>query len=127
MIDRPIATDFRRENDPAFRDLLHQAWRTIEEKIIGMGVPQGAAVQTMVTVAAEEFARAYGPDLAAEYFGAISSAFRRHTARWDELEELAREEIPLARTPSFPRRWRLPRMPWRASADERRPNRTGLA
>src|SRR3954468_8234815 len=97
-------------NDPDIRDLLHQAWRAIEGKIIGMGVTRGAAVQTMVTVAAEEFAAMYGPDLAAEYFGAISSAFRRHTARWDELEEIARNEMPLLPPRSYLRRLRLPRV-----------------
>jgi hypothetical protein len=100
----------RSSTDPEIRDLLHQAWRAIEGKIIGMGVPQGAAVQTMVTVAAEEFAGIYGSDLAAEYFGAISSAFRRHTARWDELEEIARDEMPLLPPRSYLRRLRLPRV-----------------
>ena len=97
-------------NDPDIRDLLHQAWRAIEGKIIDMGITQGAAVQTMVTVAAEEFVRMYGPDLAAEYFGAISSAFRRHTARWEELEEIARDEMPLLPPRSYLRRFRLPRV-----------------
>jgi len=101
--------DSRTWNDPEIRDLLHQCWRAIQGKIIGLGVPQGPVVQTMATVAAEEFARIFGPHLAAEYFDAISSAFGKQTARWGELEEIALNELPLLPPRSFLRRVRRPR------------------
>jgi hypothetical protein len=92
---------------PEVRDRLHEAWRSVASRIVAAGMPRGATMQTMVTIAAEEFARTYGPDLAAEYFAAISSAFRNPVSGWKGMADS--EAAVLARLRSRRSAWHLPR------------------
>jgi hypothetical protein len=99
----------RVEDTAVVRDLLHNAWRSVEHRIVAAGIPQGATVQTMVTIAAEEFSRVYGPDLAAAYFGAISSAFRQHAAE-GRGSTTAETELPASGTRRSVWSWRVPKL-----------------
>jgi hypothetical protein len=100
----------RVEDTSVVRDALHEAWRKLEEKIVAAGIPEEATVQTMVTIAAEEFARVYGPDLAAEYLDAISCALHQHARDREGPTEPGGAELPLSRTRRPRWSWRPPRL-----------------
>jgi hypothetical protein len=98
------------EDTSAVRHALHDAWRKLEKKIVATGIPEGAAVQTMVTIAAEEFARVHGPALAAEYFGAISSVFNNHAAQREDGSKAEPTALPRSEMRKPRWRWHLPRL-----------------
>jgi hypothetical protein len=98
------------EDTSAVRNALHEAWRRLEKKIVAAGIPEGAAVQTMATIAAEEFARVHGPALAAEYFAAISAAFTNQAAQREEQSEAEPTALPRSEIRESWGRWHLPRL-----------------
>jgi hypothetical protein len=100
----------RVEDTSVVRDALHEAWRKLEIQMVVAGIPEGAAVQTMVTIAAEAFARVHGPSLAAEYFGAISSVFSNQAAQGERQTETELTGLPRSQMRKSPWRWGLPRL-----------------
>ncbi|WP_298958064.1 hypothetical protein [uncultured Methylobacterium sp.] len=58
------------------REQLSLAWRAVLDGVIDKGSPPQAVLETMVTVAHEEFAARFGPSAAATYLQLLSEALR---------------------------------------------------
>ncbi|MEH3144333.1 MAG: hypothetical protein PGN34_03060 [Methylobacterium frigidaeris] len=58
------------------REQLSRAWRAVLAGVIDKGSPPQAVLETMVTVAHEEFAALFGPSAAATYLQLLAEALR---------------------------------------------------
>jgi hypothetical protein len=83
------------DDTPEIREQLSRAWRSTLDAAVANGAPPQAVVETMVTVAHECFAEAFGATAAASYLQLLAEQLRAgERCETDELVRGQAEERP---------------------------------